>query len=83
MTLIGCESRGARLTAGWVDCSMPCLSNSPFSEAWIAAPRAESYDGLSAVVSVAGAFTGTESEKRAAMQEAILRVWEVPPERIT
>lgn len=62
---------------------MSSWSNSTISEAWIAAPRAESSDGLSAVVSVAGAFTVTDSGKRAAIREAILGVWEVPPERIT
>lgn len=61
----------AAVTAGWVDCSMSLLLNSPISDAWIAVPPAESSDRLSAVVSVAGVFTGTESRNRAAMQEVI------------
>jgi len=40
---------------------MDFLSNSATSEAWIAAPRAKSSDGLSVVVSVTGEFTGTLS----------------------
>lgn len=75
-TPIGCERWGATVTAGWVDCSISSSPNSAISQAWIAGPPPESSDGLSAVVSVAGEFTGTESGKRAAMREAILRVWE-------
>jgi len=50
---------------------MSSLLNSTISDAWIAVPRAESSDELSAVVSVAGVFTGTESGNRAAMREVI------------
>ena len=56
------------------------FSNSP---SWTAAPRSGSSDRLGAIVSVAGAFPGTNSGKRAAMREVILGAWGVPPERIT
>jgi len=47
---------------------MAFLWNSATSEAWIAAPRAKSSDGLNVVVSVTGGFTGTEAGKRPAMR---------------
>lgn len=62
---------------------MSSWSNSAISEAWIAAPRAESSDGLRAMVEVAGALIGVDGGKSWARRVAILGVWEVPPERMT
>jgi len=58
---IGCVRWGTKVTARWVDCSMSSFLKPTISEAWIAAPRAERFSGLNAVMSAAGAFTGTES----------------------
>lgn len=62
---------------------MSSWSNSAMREAWIAAPRAESSDGLRATVEVAGALMGVVGGKMPARREAILGVCEVPPERMT
>jgi len=62
---------------------MPPLPNSAIREAGLLCREPRVLTRLSAVVSVAGVFTDTESGKRAAMREEILGVWEVPPERIT
>ena len=70
-TPIGLREVRAAVTSLWVDCSMSSFLNSTISDAWIAVPRAESSDGLSAVVSVAGVSTATESGNRAVMREVI------------
>ena len=57
----GRPGRLRTLTAQWVDCSMSSLLKLAISEAWISVQRAECSSGLDAVMSVAGALTGTES----------------------
>ena len=53
------------------------------SEAWIAAPRAESSEGLIAVGEVDGARIVVDCGNRSERFEAIFGVCEVPPERMT
>ena len=48
---------GATVTTGSMLDSMSACSNSEMSEAWMAAPRAESSDGLTAEGLVEGAVT--------------------------
>jgi hypothetical protein len=66
-----------------MDCSMSSLSNSWTRDAWKAAPRADSSDGLMAVVEVEGARMLVFSGKMLRASWAILGVCEVPPEKIT
>lgn len=65
---------GATVTAGCVDCSMSSWSNSAMREAWMAAPRAESSEGLMATAEVAGALIGVVAGKIWARREAIFGV---------
>lgn len=82
-TPMALEVCGATVTAGWVDWTMSSMSNSAMREAWMAAPRAESSDGLMAEDSVAGAWMGVELGKSWAKRWAILGVCEDPPARMT
>ena len=74
---------GVTVTIGCVDCSMSSFSNSWISEAWIAAPRAASSEGLMAVGYVDGERIAVDSGKTRWRSVAIFGVWEVPPDRIT
>ena len=62
---------------------MSSTSNSWTKEAWMAAPRTESSDGLMAVAEVDGASIVVERGKTRERLDAILGVWDVPPERMT
>lgn len=62
---------------------MSSLSNSCTRDAWKAAPRADSSEGLMAVVEVDGARIVVFSGKMLRVSWAILGVWEAPPERMT
>ena len=62
---------------------MSSRSNSWIKDACIAAPRALSSEGLMAVVEEEGERMGVLGWKRDARLEAILGMWEVPPDNIT
>ncbi len=70
------------MTMGCVLCSMSSVSNSWISEAWMAAPRTASSDGLIAVGDVEGARTTVLSGNAERTAEATLGVCEFPPARM-
>lgn len=62
---------------------MSAGSKSLIREAWMAAPRAERSEGLSAVGDVEGDRIEVVGGKRAERRRAMTGVCDVPPERIT
>lgn len=62
---------------------MSSFSNSWIRLAWIAAPRAESSEGLMLPGVIDGARILVRSEKTLRVRWAILGVCDVPPERTT